>query len=74
MTAHHLRHALGLALVLLLVGGIGLVWLWLPRLIAGTPLQEIRLLLAFLAGVGLLTFADLVWSRIGGPPPEPDKG
>ena len=29
---------------------------------------------AFLAGVGLLTLADLVWSRFGGPPHDPDKG
>jgi hypothetical protein len=63
----------GIALVAVLGGGLWAIWLWLPRLLAGTPLQEVRTLAVFLAGVALLSLADAAWSRLTHPRGAGDK-
>jgi hypothetical protein len=67
MTAWSRHHATGVALMAALGGGLWALWLWLPRLLAGTLLQDIRNLAVFLAGVALLSLAEMLWSRLTHP-------
>lgn len=61
-----LRHLAGLALVLVLLALCWGLWRWVPGWLRGTPLQELSLLVTFLAWVVVLTAADRLWSRLAG--------
>jgi hypothetical protein len=67
MMAWSRHHVAGIMLMAALGGGLWALWLWLPRLLAGTPLQDIRTLLLFLSGVALLSLAEVLWSRLTHP-------
>ena len=60
---HTLRHLAGLALVLSLLALCWGLWRWVPGWLRGTPLQELSLLVTFLAWVIVLTAGDWLWTR-----------
>ena len=57
-----MRHLAGLALVLGLIALCWGLWRWVPGWLRGTPLQELSLLVTFLAWVAVLTAADRLWT------------
>lgn len=61
-----LRHVAGLALMLGLMALCGGLWRWVPGWLRGTPLQELGLLVTFLAWVLVLTAVDRLWGRLAG--------
>lgn len=58
-----LRHGARLLLVALVIGGLALLWLFGPRLLQGTILEELSIVLYVAAAFGLLTLAERIVSR-----------
>jgi hypothetical protein len=56
-----LRHLAGLALALLLAVAAYQIWMYVPRLIGGTLLQDLGLAVTFTAIVALLSLGELLW-------------
>lgn len=61
-----LRHLAGLAVSVALAALCWGLWRWVPGWLRGTPLQELPLLVTFLAWVIVLTGADRLWTRAAG--------
>jgi len=59
-----LRHGAGLVLAGLLGSACYGIYLYLPRLVRGTIVQDLTNLLTFLAIIAVLTLADLLWGMI----------
>ncbi|MFP5076169.1 hypothetical protein ACLE20_02575 [Rhizobium sp. YIM 134829] len=50
-------------LVAVVIGGLALLWLFGPRLLQGTILEELSIVLYIAAAFGLLTLAERIVSR-----------
>lgn len=64
MTGHRnpgFRHLGGLALTLVLLGICWGLWSQVPVWVRGTAVQDLSLLIIFLAWIGVLTAADGLW-------------
>ena len=64
MTGHRnpgFRHLRGLALTLVLLGICWVLWSRVPDWVRGTPVQDLSLLIVFLAWIGVLTAGDRLW-------------